>query len=162
MRSESLPKIEDLVHNRLYWIRSRNLVLGIWDSEKRGFTGIRRKWDDRFLFTEYHWDTGEPYGTVMDAIDTEVDLPKGAEKFKFLDQFILSHQNPFQINIKIWKDAELRKGIVVSEPFESIHGRRSVNVKINEKPGVVCVSDNFKIGETILINGYGYGVKDEN
>jgi hypothetical protein len=29
-----------------------------------GFVGIREKFGSEYLFTEYHWDTGAPCGTV--------------------------------------------------------------------------------------------------
>lgn len=47
----------------LYRIDCRNLSLGVFNS-KAGFIGIRDKWGSKFLFTEYHWDTGPPFGTV--------------------------------------------------------------------------------------------------
>lgn len=75
-RSDTLPKMEDLVARRIYKIKCRNLSYGMWNG-KDGFVGIRYKFGDRFLFTEFHWDTGEPYGTVWDAEDTGVDLPEG-------------------------------------------------------------------------------------
>lgn len=47
----------------LYKISSRNLSFGVFDGNG-GFIGIREKFGDEYLFTEYHWDTGAPYGTV--------------------------------------------------------------------------------------------------
>lgn len=70
-----LPKIEDCIARRVYKIRCRNLPYGVWNG-KDGFIGIRLQFDDRYLFTEYHWDTGAPYGTVREAIDTGIDIPK--------------------------------------------------------------------------------------
>lgn len=49
----------------LYRLLSRNLRCGVFDG-KLGFIGIRTKFSDRFLFTEYHWDVGPAnYGTAM-------------------------------------------------------------------------------------------------
>lgn len=56
--------IEQCVKYGLYKIYSRNLTLGVYDGNG-GFVGIREKFGDEYLFTEYHWDTGEPFGTVM-------------------------------------------------------------------------------------------------
>jgi hypothetical protein len=47
----------------LYKIHSRNLGVGVFNG-KDGFIGIRTKFGNKFLFTEYHWDTGAPYGTA--------------------------------------------------------------------------------------------------
>lgn len=49
----------------LYRLFSRNLALGVYKAETRGFVGIREKFGREYLFTEYHYDTGEPFGTVL-------------------------------------------------------------------------------------------------
>jgi len=48
----------------LYRIYSRNLSFGVFSKASRGFVGIREKFGDLYLFTEFHWDTGPPFGTV--------------------------------------------------------------------------------------------------
>lgn len=48
----------------LYRIFSRNLRFGVFVQEQQGFIGIRCKFDSYYLFTEYHWETGAPFGTV--------------------------------------------------------------------------------------------------
>ncbi len=63
MTAQHIP-LADCKHGHLYRISSRNLSFGVFDSESQGFIGIRGKFHDRFLFTEYHWDTGPPFGTV--------------------------------------------------------------------------------------------------
>lgn len=73
-RRESLPKPEDCIKGRVYKLHSRNLSYGVWNGHE-GFIGIRTKWYDRYLFTEYHYDVSEMYGTVADAIDTGIDVP---------------------------------------------------------------------------------------
>jgi len=60
----------------LYRISSRNLSLGVFDARTRGFIGIREKFGERFLFTEYHYDTGEPHGTVYPLQQLE-EVPAG-------------------------------------------------------------------------------------
>ena len=49
----------------LYKLNSRNLDYGVYDDAQKGFIGIRTKFGSRYLFTEYHWDTGSPFGTAM-------------------------------------------------------------------------------------------------
>jgi len=53
-----------LVKGNLYRIRSRNLPYGVYDGNG-GFIGIREKFGSLYLFTEYDYDTGPPYGTVI-------------------------------------------------------------------------------------------------
>jgi len=57
-------KVDGCVNGGLYRISSRNLGFGVYRSDVKGFIGIREKFDSKFLFTEYHWDNGPPFGTV--------------------------------------------------------------------------------------------------
>lgn len=81
----------DCVHGAIYKLHSRNLSYGAYDKEAQGFIGIRQKFGDRYLFTEYHWDTGgraKPKklicGPDSNMAITE-NSEKGAELFKKLD-----------------------------------------------------------------------------
>lgn len=56
--------LKDCEHGCVYEIHSRNLTLGVFNSKTAGFTGLREKFGDTFLFEEFHRDTGAPYGTV--------------------------------------------------------------------------------------------------
>lgn len=56
--------LNDCVHRGVYKINSRNLSIGVFNKDNNGFIGIRRKFDAIYLDTEYHWDTGAPFGTV--------------------------------------------------------------------------------------------------
>ena len=67
--------IKDCIKGRVYKLRSRNLSIGVYDGME-GFIGIREKFGARYLFTEYHYDQGPPYGTVATIIDTGIDLPE--------------------------------------------------------------------------------------
>lgn len=69
-----IPKTE-CKDRRLYRIRSRNLTFGIYHADTGGFMGLRHKFGDTYLFTEYHYDNGAPYGTVNPIKDLEADLP---------------------------------------------------------------------------------------
>ena len=51
-------------HGHLYWVHARNLRLALYNEEDDSFVGIRSKFDRKYLTTEYHWDTGVPFGTV--------------------------------------------------------------------------------------------------
>ena len=58
----------------LYRIDARNFSLGVFSEASNGFVGIRVKFGRRYLFTEYHWDTGESFGTVK-PIEVVEELP---------------------------------------------------------------------------------------
>lgn len=75
-RNGGAPRVPlpECVAGRLYKIMSRNLVLGVFDG-KTGFIGIREKFGHEYLFTEFHWDTGPPFGTVSGVEETGVSLP---------------------------------------------------------------------------------------
>lgn len=60
---EQIP-IEQLEDGRIYLIRSRNLLVGVWRASSRGFIGIREKFGERYLFEEFHYDNGPPLGTA--------------------------------------------------------------------------------------------------
>lgn len=81
-RSKTLPRIDECIKGRVYKLRSRNLSYGIWNG-KDGFVGIRTKFGDRFLDIEFHWDVG--HGTVMDAVDTGIDIPNDISTVMYLD-----------------------------------------------------------------------------
>lgn len=59
---ERIP-IEQCCDGWLYRLYSRNLNLGVYRKADKGFVGIRSKFGARSLFTEFHWDTGRPFGT---------------------------------------------------------------------------------------------------
>jgi hypothetical protein len=62
--------LADCQRGGIYRIKSRNLPIGVFNGVD-GFIGIREKFWDYFLFTEYHHDTGPPFGTVtpLELID---------------------------------------------------------------------------------------------
>lgn len=68
-----LSECED---RRVYRIHSRNLKFGAFDVRKGGFVGIREKFGERYLFVEFHHDTGPPFGTVRPKEALEVVIPE--------------------------------------------------------------------------------------
>lgn len=48
----------------LYIIKARNADLGVYIEKEKGFRLSRFKFQLNFIDIEYHWDTGEPHGTV--------------------------------------------------------------------------------------------------
>lgn len=59
--------IGELERGGVYEIKSRNLIVGVYDGDE-GFIGIREKFGDEFLFTEYlareSGGTKQPFDTV--------------------------------------------------------------------------------------------------
>lgn len=56
--------LDECENGVIYELRSRNLWVGVFKEKTKGFIGIRRKFDSEYLFTEYHHDTGPPFGTA--------------------------------------------------------------------------------------------------
>lgn len=56
--------ITECVNGGFYKIHSRNLISGVYVESCKGYIGIREKFGEEYLFTEYDWETGAPFGTV--------------------------------------------------------------------------------------------------
>ena len=64
-RSENYLKISELKDKHSYKIYARNAYVGIWIDDDKSFLISRYKIGPTpYLFREYHWDIGEPLGTV--------------------------------------------------------------------------------------------------
>lgn len=63
MENNYLP-MEKLEPGRIYWLNSRNLVVGAWNPDTKGFIGVRYKFGHAYLFTEYHYDASATMGTA--------------------------------------------------------------------------------------------------
>lgn len=64
--TENYLRLSELKGAGGYLISARNSHLGLFvpHAEKPGFVIRREKLGSTFLFLEYHWDVGAPYGTV--------------------------------------------------------------------------------------------------
>jgi hypothetical protein len=76
--AENYIPLADCAFRYIYKVVSRNLTFTVYNGNG-GFIGIREKWGTRYLFTEYHWDNGPPFGTVcpiekMDVLPEEILL----------------------------------------------------------------------------------------
>jgi len=67
--------IQKCQRGTVYKLSSRNLHYGVYDGDE-GFIGIRQKFGDFFLFTEYHYDQGAPFGTAK-PLKEVTQLPEG-------------------------------------------------------------------------------------
>ncbi len=52
-----LIDMEDCKDGWTYKINARNMDIGIWNSEDKYFNISRIKFNDNFIFPEYHWDS---------------------------------------------------------------------------------------------------------
>ena len=55
----------------LYHIHARNAQYGIWIEKEQAFILPREKFGNVYLFMEYHYDMGEPYGTAKEIMEIE-------------------------------------------------------------------------------------------
>lgn len=86
-RASWIP-IEECKDGWVYYIHARNAKVGIYDKNEKGFTISRHKFSDNYLFVEYHWDTGEPYGTVkpIKELESAPHFSNEAEKLAWLNE----------------------------------------------------------------------------
>lgn len=65
--------IEQMQTGMAYSIWARNAYTGIWLPDRQGFLITRYKIHPKpYLFVEFHWDTGEPYGTAKPLRPLEI------------------------------------------------------------------------------------------
>lgn len=64
-------KLDNLKDGYTYTIDARNASVGIYLKKNKSFLISRIKFSDNYLFEEYHWDTGEPFGTVKPIEEIE-------------------------------------------------------------------------------------------
>ena len=77
-------KIEDCIHGGLYKVDCRNFSYGVFNKKDSSFIGIRHKFGYTYLFSEYHWDSGPPFGTAKPlGFIKKCDLP---------DDLIIDHE----------------------------------------------------------------------
>src|SRR4030043_1579665 len=58
--------VSECIDGCMYRIRARNGRIGVFHKDNdNAFTLSRHKFNDNFFYDEYHWDNGEPHGTVM-------------------------------------------------------------------------------------------------
>ena len=87
--------LEQCVDGNVYKIAARNASFGIFnkgggrkhEGGNDSFTISRRKFTDNFLFEEFHWDTGEPFGTAKPTEDLgkAPTFENDADKLKYLN-----------------------------------------------------------------------------
>ena len=74
LNSDQKIDAELLVDRQLYVLLSRNLAVGVWNAESLGFIGLRQKFDDIFLFTEYEYDIAAGTAHALQVIPDSIVL----------------------------------------------------------------------------------------
>jgi len=72
MNPEDHIEPDQLVHRQVYRVASRNLLVGVWDSERQGFVGIREKFNDKYLAVEYEYDLQHGTARGVEVLDLAV------------------------------------------------------------------------------------------
>jgi len=67
--------MSECIFRRVYQIDSRNLSYGVYDG-KGGFIGIRTKFNNKYLFTEFHYEASKDFGTVNGHVDISINVPE--------------------------------------------------------------------------------------
>jgi hypothetical protein len=62
--SDEMIPLSQCEDRAVYEIQSRNLAVGVFVKAEAGFIGIRTKFGSKYLFMEFHYDIGAPFGTV--------------------------------------------------------------------------------------------------
>jgi hypothetical protein len=74
--------LNEIVVGRAYVIHARNGGVGVAEREDGhlGYCLHREKWGEHFLFTEWDWAEGEPYGTAIPLRLLDAKPPKGEKR----------------------------------------------------------------------------------
>ena len=86
MEPDNNIPLTECKHRGIYKLSSRNLSLGVFNKFSNGFIGIREKLGDLYLFTEYHWDNGPPFGTAspyefVGTLPDDIEVRETVEAF---------------------------------------------------------------------------------
>jgi len=86
--------LEKCVDGHLYRIDARNGHYGMFSKATGGFTLARTKFSEVFLFEEFHWDTGPPFGTVKPLGDLgEIDTKDKKALLEYLNLLEIGYKD---------------------------------------------------------------------
>ena len=74
--------LDAIVIGRAYVIHARNGGVGVAvrDEGHVGYRIHREKWGDHFLFVEWDWAQGPPFGTAIPLLALDANPPEGEEE----------------------------------------------------------------------------------
>ncbi len=97
----------ELKADYVYLISARHAYVGIWYPRLNYFVISREKFDNRYIFFEYHWDIGEPHGTVKPIKELEESKIKLSEVIK--NKNLLMIEQEVQLKIMQYLDKLILK-----------------------------------------------------
>jgi len=128
MMNEFIP-LERCIHGAVYEIRSRNLTVGVFVKDRSGFIGIREKFGSKYLFMEYHYETGAPFGTVRPLKKLGL-APKGIPLREHLETVDKSTKRPVEFDRPIADGGRGWYFLDTGEASEHIHAVMLPNKKL--------------------------------
>lgn len=135
--SDDYIKIDDLKNNYSYKIIGRNAYVGIWVENEKSFMISRYTGLKPYLFHEYHWDIGTPFGTVKPielielcpfSVKGKMGYNKIEEKklLEYLDK--LEEDNPI---INGYNSLQERKSAAIKFIERLVAGRNSKKIPVH-------------------------------
>lgn len=103
METNLFIPVGELKHRAVYALRSRNLLVGVWDDNSKGFIGVREKMRDTYLFTEYHYDLG---GTANATDELPLNLPDDVQLRENFDPTCRDHLQDVVFTTPVAKGGE--------------------------------------------------------
>ena len=101
MKSNYYIPLTECKDKHLYLIDARNGYFGIFEEDKGWFILSRIKYNDNFLYQEYHWDF-DKYGTVRPLVDMGiVNIKDENKKLIFLNKKTAELSRNIDINALI-------------------------------------------------------------
>lgn len=125
---------------KIYALKSRNLTLGVFDGD-RGFIGIREKFAHKYLFKEYHHDTGPPFGTVTPLKFLEVSVPNWIPLKETLADVCRNCGRPVLWNDSLNKDINWEH--IPWERYSLEEEKVTSFVHDCEKPRAISISNSY-------------------
>jgi hypothetical protein len=96
---------------------------GVFNENTKGFIGIREKFGHEYLSTEYHWDTGSPFGTakpveLLDQVPDRVQVTEGLGSFDSVTNQEVAFDRPIADGGKGWYFVATG---ISSQEIQSVH-----------------------------------------
>ena len=124
---EFIP-LENCKDRFLYRIDSRNLSLGVFNLSKNGFTGIREKMGNYFLFTEYHYKADTNYPTAypreeLESIPENMPLEIVLDKIDYKTRRPIAFDKPLSEGGRGWYFLDDKKASKDIEPISLLNNQ---------------------------------------
>jgi hypothetical protein len=114
-----IPKAE-CKDRKLYRIKSRNLLFGVYRAETGGFLGLREKFGSVYVFEEYHWEN-KAFATVRPQEELPVELPAEIPLAETLGTICTGCKKP--VDYIHWPEGGEREIEYAPESFQKVKGQ---------------------------------------